>query len=62
MERPAGFGFKWGQCLESGVTYRRRDVDDDGGGDNDRGVWFEVSHPVRKAKKNPASLPTGSPR
>ncbi len=45
-----GLDFKWENGLSTGITYRRRDVDD-GGGDHDNGVWFEFSFPVWKATK-----------
>ena len=41
---------KKGHEYTTAVTYRRRDVDD-GAGDNDNGVWFEYSFPLWKAPK-----------
>ncbi len=51
-----GFEFKWEKDIKTGVTYRRRD-EDGGGGDNDNGVWFDVSFPIWKAKKRPGVTP-----
>lgn len=45
-----GIEFKWDKGISTGLTYRRRDTDD-GAGDNDNGVWFDVSFPIWKAKK-----------
>ncbi len=45
-----GIEFKWDKGISTGLTYRRRDTDD-GSGDNDNGVWFDVSFPIWKAKK-----------
>lgn len=44
-----GLELHWDDGVTTGVTYRRRDVDD-GAGDNDNGMWFEVSFPIWKAK------------
>ncbi len=48
-----GFEFIWQDHnknkITSGITYRRRDVDN-GDGSNDNGVWFEFSFPIWKAK------------
>jgi len=44
-----GLEFKWDKGIATTVTYRRRDVDD-GNGDNDNGVWFDISFPLWKAK------------
>jgi len=45
-----GFEFKWDKGIGTGIAYRRRDVDD-GAGDNDNGVWLDFSFPIWKAKK-----------
>jgi hypothetical protein len=45
-----GIEFKWDKGINTGITYCRRDVDD-GQGDNDNGVWLDVSFPIWKAKK-----------
>lgn len=50
-----GFDFKWDKGITTGIAYRRRDMDN-GNGDNDNGVWFDVSFPVWKAKKKPDPL------
>ena len=47
-----GFDFKWDNDGVPGMTYRRLDVDD-GNGDGEDGVWFDLSVPVWKAKKKP---------
>ncbi len=47
-----GVEFKWDKGISTAVTYRRRD-DDNGHGDHDNGVWFEVSFPIWKARKKP---------
>lgn len=43
---------KHGHEYTTAVTYRRRDVSD-GAGDNDNGVWLEFSFPLWSAKKKP---------
>lgn len=43
-----GFDFKWDKSITTGISYRRRDVDD-GTGDNDNGVWLSLSFPLWKA-------------
>lgn len=50
-----GVEFKWDGGINTGVTYRRRDVND-GNGDDDNGVWFEFSFPLWKAPKEPDAL------
>ncbi len=47
-----GIEFKWDKGVTTAMTYRRRDTDN-GNGDNDNGVWFEVSFPLWKAKTKP---------
>ena len=47
-----GVDFKWDNDVTTGLTYRRRDVND-GNGDGEDGVWFDVSVPVWKAEKKP---------
>ncbi len=47
-----GLEFKWDNGVNTGLTYRRRDVDD-GGGDNDNGVWLDISFPIWKAEQRP---------
>ena len=44
-----GIEIKWEKGVSTAVSYRRRDMDN-GSGDNDNGVWFEVSFPLWKAK------------
>ena len=47
-----GFDFIWsdqkGNKITSGITYRRRDVDE-GDGDNDNGIWLDFSFPIWRA-------------
>lgn len=45
-----GFEFKWDNGVTTGVSYRRRD-DNDGSGDDDNGLFVDVSFPLWKAKK-----------
>lgn len=51
-----GLEFVWrddrNNKITTGITYRRRDVDN-GSGDNDNGVWLDFSFPVWKAEKGP---------
>ena len=44
-----GIHLKWDRDITTGVTYRRRDVDDGGGG-NDNRIMFDVSFPLWKAE------------
>ena len=50
-----GFEFVWDDDrknkITTGITYRRRDVDQ-GSGDNDNGVWLDFSFPIWKAAEN----------
>lgn len=41
---------KWDNGWSTGISYRRRDVDD-GSGDNENRVLFEVGYPIWKAAK-----------
>ncbi len=50
-----GFELKWDRGVATGVTYRRRDMDD-GGGDNDDAIWLDFSFPLWKAKDKPDAL------
>ncbi|MCH7526031.1 MAG: hypothetical protein IID39_01210 [Planctomycetes bacterium] len=43
-----GFDFKWDKGISTGITYRRRDTDE-GSGDNDNGVWIDISFPIWQA-------------
>ncbi len=45
-----GFDFKWDNGITTGIDFRRRDTDD-GNGDNDNAIFFDVSYPLWKAKK-----------
>lgn len=45
-----GFDVKWDNGWTTAVQYRRRDVDD-GSGDNENRVLFEVGYPLWKAPK-----------
>jgi len=48
-----GLDFKWEDGINTGVTYRRRDTDD-GNGNNDNAVFFDVSYPIWEAPKKPS--------
>ena len=50
-----GVEFKWDQGVTTALTYRRRDLDQ-GLGDNDNGVWFEFGFPIWKAPQKPDLL------
>jgi len=50
-----GVEFKWDKGINTSVTYRRRD-EDNGNGDHDNGVWFELSFPIWHPKKPPDQL------
>jgi hypothetical protein len=50
-----GVDFKWDKGVTTGLTYRRRDMDQ-GNGDNDNGVWFDFSFPIWRAPKKPDRL------
>ena len=50
-----GLEFKWDNGVNTGVTYRYRETVD-GVDDKDNGVWFEVSYPLWKKKKQPDDL------
>ena len=43
-----GVEFKWDKGLVTGVEVRRRDQNE-GDGDNDTGLWFDVSYPLWQA-------------
>lgn len=43
-----GFECKWSNGVATGISYRRRDVDDGSGG-NDQGVFFDFAIPLWKA-------------
>lgn len=45
-----GFDLKLSNGWTTGVSYQRRDVDD-GGGDNENLVLFEIGYPIWKASK-----------
>lgn len=47
-----GVQFKWDKGVSTTVSYRRRDTND-GNGNNDNGVWFEIGFPIWKAKSKP---------
>ncbi len=44
--------FKFDNGWTTGVTYRRRDTDDDSG-DGENGLWVDFSYPLWKAAKKP---------
>jgi hypothetical protein len=43
-----GFDFKWDKGIGTGISVRRRDINE-GNGDNDTGLWLDFSFPVWKA-------------
>jgi len=45
-----GFDLKWDKGVSTGVSYRRRDVND-GNGDHDDGLFVDFSFPIWKRKK-----------
>lgn len=45
-----GFEFKWDKGVSTGISYRRRDVNE-GNGDNDNGVFVDFSFPLWKRPK-----------
>ncbi len=47
-----GLSFSWKHGLRTGITYRRRDIDD-GNGNSDNAVYVDVSFPVWKKPKKP---------
>jgi len=47
-----GVELKWSNGVTTGASYRRRDTDQ-GSGDNDNLVLFEVGYPLWKAAKKP---------
>jgi hypothetical protein len=49
-----GVEFKFKDGFKTGITYRRRDVDD-GNGNNDNSVFVDFSFPIWKAKKKPSA-------
>ena len=50
-----GIEFKWDNGVNTGLSYRRRDVDD-GNGDNENLVMVEVSLPLWKAESKQSPL------
>lgn len=50
-----GIEVKWSNGVTTGITYRRRDTDD-GGSQNDNGVWLEWSFPLWKAPEKKDDL------
>ena len=51
-----GLELRWNNGVTTGVTYRRRDVDE-GSGNNDNLVLFEFGYPIWKASKSEDKLP-----
>lgn len=47
-----GLEFKWEKGVTTGFSYRRRD-ESSGDGDNDNGMFFDLSFPVWKAEPKP---------
>jgi len=45
-----GFDFKWDKGISTGISYRRRDIDN-GSGDSDNGLFVDFSFPIWKRKK-----------
>lgn len=50
-----GIDFRWDNGVTTGLSYRRRDVND-GNGDNENRVLFEFSFPLWKAESQQAKL------
>lgn len=50
-----GFDFKWDRGITTGIAYRRRDIND-GNGDNENRVMFEFSFPLWKAESKDRQL------
>ena len=50
-----GIEFKWSKGVKTGITYRRRDIDD-GNGNNDNSVFVNFSFPIWKVDKKPDPL------
>ncbi len=50
-----GLEFKWNKGIKTGISYQRRDTDN-GNGNNDNTLYFDVSFPIWKAKKKPDKL------
>jgi hypothetical protein len=48
-----GIEFKWDKGITTGITYRRRDIND-GNGNNENRVLFEFSFPLWKAASGQA--------
>src|SRR3990172_9561455 len=48
-----GFEFKWDKGISTGLSYRRRDIDN-GSGDSDNGLFVDVSFPLWKKPKGQA--------
>lgn len=48
-----GLSFKWKHGLRTGISYRRRDIDD-GNGNSDNAVYLDVSFPIWKKPKKPS--------
>lgn len=48
-----GFEFKWDKGISTGVSYRRRDIDN-GSGDSDNGLFVDFSFPLWKRPKGEA--------
>ena len=45
-----GFEFKWEKGVSTGLSYRRRDIDN-GSGDSDNGLFVDFSFPIWKRPK-----------
>lgn len=50
-----GFEFKWDKGISTGVSYRRRDIDN-GSGDSDNGLFVDFSFPLWKRPKEEAKM------
>jgi len=48
-----GLAFTWQHGIKTGISYRRRDIDD-GNGNNDNAVFVDVSFPIWKKAKKPS--------
>lgn len=49
-----GLDFKWDNGVDTGVKFRRRD-EEEGAGEEDNGLFFEVSFPLWKKRQAPPS-------
>ncbi|MCO6438675.1 MAG: hypothetical protein J5J06_16400 [Phycisphaerae bacterium] len=55
FEAKQGIEFRWDKGITTGVSYRRRDIDD-GNGDNENLILFEIGYPIWSAPKSEDKL------